>query len=222
MEALKRENISEERTSELRAKWGVSDSRRVVMNLARLTTWKGQRLLIEATRQLVAKGGFDDVVVVLAGDDQGRESYRQSLELQIAEADLAGQVRIVGHCSDVPAALAISSLSVVASIGEEAFGRAAVEAQAAGVPIIVSNIGAVPETVLVPPHVSEEKRTGWHFESGNAEQLCEIMSKALDMSTEEQAKLAKIAQHHVKQAFTKQAMCDATLCVYREFLPKNR
>lgn len=179
------------------------------MNLARLTEWKGQRVLIEATRQLIERGGYDDVLVVLAGDDQGREAYRQSLELQIAESELIEHVRIVGHCSDVPAALAIADASVVASIEAEAFGRAAVEAQAAGVPIIVSNIGAVPETVLVPPIVKAEERTGWHFENGNAEELCDLMAQALDMSEEDRAKLTKRAHDHVERSFTKQAMCSA-------------
>ncbi|WP_306303348.1 glycosyltransferase family 4 protein [Pseudovibrio denitrificans] len=191
------------------------------MNLARLTEWKGQRVLIEATRQLIERGGYDDVLVVLAGDDQGREAYRQSLELQIAESELIEHVRIVGHCSDVPAALAIADASVVASIEAEAFGRAAVEAQAAGVPIIVSNIGAVPETVLVPPIVKAEERTGWHFENGNAEELCDLMAQALDMSEEDRAKLTKRAHDHVERSFTKQAMCSATLNVYRELLPTD-
>lgn len=189
------------------------------MNLARLTEWKGQRVLIEATRQLVQRGGYDDVLVVLAGDDQGRETYRQSLELQIEESELVGNVRIVGHCSDVPAALAIADASVVASIEAEAFGRAAVEAQAAGVPVIVSNIGAVPETVLVPPVVQDEERTGWHFENGNVEELADLMAQALDLSEEERAKLTKRAHDHVERSFTKQAMCAATLDVYRELLP---
>ncbi|WP_189438351.1 glycosyltransferase family 4 protein [Pseudovibrio japonicus] len=221
LEAFNPENISDERVTDLRARWGVSDNRRVVMNLARLTEWKGQRVLIEATRQLLQRGGYEDVLVVLAGDDQGRESYRQSLELQIEESELVDNVRIVGHCSDVPAALAIADASVVASIEAEAFGRAAVEAQAAGVPVIVSNIGAVPETVLVPPLVKEEERTGWHFENGSVEELSNLMAQALDMSEEERAKLTKRAHDHVERSFTKQAMCAATLNVYRELLPAD-
>ena len=221
LEALNPENVSDERITDLRARWGVSDNRRVVMNLARLTEWKGQRVLIEATRQLVQRGGYNDVLVVLAGDDQGRETYRQSLELQIEESELVENVRIVGHCSDVPAALAIADLSVVASIEAEAFGRAAVEAQAAGVPVIVSNIGAVPETVLVPPLVKEEERTGWHFENASTEELSDLMAQVLDMSEEERAKLTKRGHDHVERSFAKQAMCAATLNVYRELLPAD-
>lgn len=222
MEALRPETISEDRVTDLRARWGVSEHRRVVMNLARLTAWKGQRLLVEATRQLIARGDFDDVLVVLAGDHQGRETYRLSLEQQITEAQLQHNVRIVGHCSDVPAALALADLSVVASIEAEAFGRAAVEAQASGVPVIVSNIGAVPETVLVPPVVPEEERTGWHFISEDAEDLCEKMANALSMDPAEVDALAHRARQHVERSFTKQAMCSATIDVYREVLNEKR
>ena len=222
MEALRAESVSEDRITDLRAHWGISEHRRVVINLARLTAWKGQGLLIEAIRLLIAQGNFEDVLVVLAGDHQGREAYRSSLEQQITDAQLQDNVRIVGHCSDVPAALALADLSVVASVEAEAFGRAAVEAQAAGVPVVVSNIGAVPETVLVPPVVPEEERTGWHFISGDAEDLRQKMAYALSLDPTEVDSLARRARQHVQRSFTKQAMCSATIDVYREVLQEKR
>ena len=44
--------------------------------------------------------------------------------------------------------------STVPSTEPEAFGRVAVEAQAMGAPVVVSDLGAVPETVLAPPQTS--------------------------------------------------------------------
>ena len=71
----------------------------------------------------------------------------------IAARGLGGRVRIVGHCDDVPAAFAIADVAVIASTEPEAFGRAAVEAEAMGVPVVATALGAAPETVLAPPEV---------------------------------------------------------------------
>ena len=41
---------------------------------ARLTGWKGQKVLIEAAARL-RDAGLTDVAFILAGDPQGRDSY---------------------------------------------------------------------------------------------------------------------------------------------------
>ncbi|MDD7910029.1 glycosyltransferase family 4 protein [Pseudovibrio exalbescens] len=218
LEALAPENVSEERRSALRAAWGLTGKERVVLNLARLTAWKGHAVLIDAFRALARDSAMQDVVVILAGDHQGRDEYKETLEHHIANAGLEGRVRLVGHCADVGAALAISDVSVVASIEPEAFGRAAVEAQAAGVPVIVSDIGAVPETVLVPPVVSENERTGWHFPNRDVSALASRLEEALCMPQEARVSMAERARSHVAYKFSKQAMCDATLDFYEQHL----
>ena len=116
---------------------------------ARLTGWKGQKVLVEAAARL-RDAGLADVGFVLAGDPQGRDSYVRELDALIARASLKGIVRRVGHCSDMPAAFLAASVVTVPSTEPEAFGRSAVEAQAMGTPVVVSDLGAVPETVLAP------------------------------------------------------------------------
>jgi hypothetical protein len=56
--------------------------------------------------------------------------------------------------------LTIASVLAAPSIAPEAFGRAAVEAQAM---VVVSNRGALPETVLAPPQTPAGARTGWRI-----------------------------------------------------------
>ena len=48
---------------------------RVILQAARLTSWKGQSVLIEAAARLEAAGRLGNAVVVLAGDAQGRNTY---------------------------------------------------------------------------------------------------------------------------------------------------
>ena len=67
---------------------------------------------------------------------------RRELERLIEARGLEGRVRIVGHCEDAPAALALADVAVIASTEPEAFGRTAVEAAAMGVPVVATALGA--------------------------------------------------------------------------------
>lgn len=209
-------NISGERVEAMRKAWGVSAGDRVVLQMARLTGWKGQTVLIDAVAQIA--GDFPNMVAILAGDAQGRDGYVAELTDRIATAGLDGKVRLVGHCGDVPAAMAVADISVVASTEPEAFGRAAVEAQAGGVPVIVSNLGAVPETVLAPPEVSGDERTGWRVPPGDSGALAQAMRTALTMPDDTRQTMIVRARDHVTASFSLEAMTGATLEQYRRLL----
>ncbi|MBV6656135.1 MAG: glycosyltransferase family 4 protein [Devosiaceae bacterium] len=188
--------------------WPIPDGAKLVLHIARLTEWKGQEVAIGALAQLP-----DDVHLVLAGEDQGRTRYTEGLKAQAAELGLSARVHFVGH-ADPARALASADVCVVPSIRPEAFGRAAVEAQAAGVPVIVSKLGAVPETVLAPPEVADEDRTGWHVAAGDKEALADAIIGALNLAPGARDAHIKRAQAHVHRRFSLEAMCEATLAVY--------
>ncbi|MEJ8476387.1 glycosyltransferase family 4 protein [Roseibium algae] len=217
LKALAPGAVSSERLQALSSAWGLKEGRPVVMNLARLTNWKGQGVLIDAMAEL-AEAGDDKTVAVLAGDAQGRDAYLADLKARIAKHGLADRVLLVGHCDDVPAALALADVSVVASIEPEAFGRAAVEAQAAHVPVIVSDLGAVPETVLGPPETDEADRTGWRVPPGKPEDLAIALRHALDLDSRALKALTTRAAAHVTRNFSVETMCARTLKVYQDLL----
>jgi glycosyltransferase involved in cell wall biosynthesis len=216
LQRFRRESVEEPRRVALRREWGLSGAEKVVLNLARLTAWKGQKILIEAAA-LPPLAGHDRLVVVLAGHAQGRESYRREIEALIAARGLGGRVKIVGHCADVPAALAIADVAVIASTEPEAFGRAAVEAEAMGVPVVVTAHGAAPETVLAPPRVTAESRTGWHVPPGDPQSLAGAVAAALALGPAERQALAGRSRAHAER-FSVEAMQAATLEVYHRVL----
>jgi glycosyltransferase involved in cell wall biosynthesis len=114
--------------------------------------------------------------------------------------------------------MATARVAVVASIEPEAFGRAATEAQALGTPVIVSDLGAVPETVLAPPDVAASARTGWRVPAGDADALADALEGVLALDEADRSALAARARAHVEQHFSLQAMTGATLDVYRRVL----
>jgi glycosyltransferase involved in cell wall biosynthesis len=95
----------------------------------------------------------------------------------------------------------------VPSTEAEAFGRVAVEAQAMGVPVVVSDLGAVPETVLAPPQVRPEQRTGWRVPADDAQALADAIATALDMGASARDAMARRARNHVEGAFSLDRMC---------------
>jgi len=207
------DQVGPDRVEKTRRTWLAGPDERIILLAGRLTSWKGQRVLIRAAAILRDKG-YRDLLFILAGDAQGRDGYVAELDALITELNLGGIVRRVGHVTDMPAALVASALVTVPSTAPEAFGRVAVEAQAMGVPVVVSNLGAVPETVLAPPQVRPDLRTGWHVPANAPEALAEALIEALGLLPSAREALATRARRHVEQHFSLERMVGETLDCY--------
>ena len=113
--------------------------------VGRLEQWKGQDVFIRSL-SMIKDLPFAAVCV---GDIKENSTYAAHLHKMILELKLQERVKLVGHCTDMPAALMLSDVVVSASSTEpEAFGRIAVEAQAMGRPVVASAQGGSLETVL--------------------------------------------------------------------------
>jgi glycosyltransferase involved in cell wall biosynthesis len=210
--------VAPDRISALRHAWGVDGGRPIILLAARLTSWKGQTVLVEAVNQLRAAGRLGDAVAVLAGDSQGRDGYVETIDRRIAEAGLEGVVRRVGHVNDMPAAFLAADVTVVASTEPEAFGRTAAEAQAMGCPVIATAIGAPPETVAAVDIVGEDAATGWLVPPADPGALAMALDRALSLTPERRRQMADVARTRVERMFSLDAMKRATLAVYDELL----
>ncbi len=194
----------------LTQEWRVPDGCAIIMMPGRLTRWKGHHILVDA----MAKLKRDDVFCVMIGDDQGRTEYRAEVENAIREKGLEGRVRIIGHCSDMPAAYMLANVVVSASTDPEGFGRVPIEAQAMGRPIIATNHGGAMETIL-PGY------TGWLVPPGDADAMANAMEEALNMDSEQRSFMATHAMMHVAEHFTRGRMVDETMNVYAELLQEK-
>ncbi len=212
--------VDNDRVVALRESWGVEPDQRIVLLAARMTDRKGHRVLIEAAALLAARG-LADTLFVLAGDPQGRTGYLATLDGLAKERGVAGIVRRVGHCEDMPAAYLAASVVVVPSTRAEAFGLAAVEAQAMGKPVIVSNLGALPETVLAPPEVEPEENTGWRVPPGDPAALAAALERVLASGASALDALAARARAHVEAHFSNDGMTEAVLDAYAAVLDNH-
>ena len=109
----------------------------------------------------------------------------------------------------MPAAMAMASVVVNASLEPEGFGRVVIEAQAMARPVIATGHGGAAETV-------EHDVTGWLVTPGDPAQLALALDWVLGLPADERAAFGAAAREAVCGAYTTRAMQDATIAVYRE------
>jgi len=207
------DKVTPERRDLLMKTWKIKSGEAVILFPARLSPIKNHQLLIEAMVHL-KKNGKRLPVLCFVGDDQGRIGYTENLLSLIRKEGLEKNIKLVGACTDMPAALSFSSVVVMPSKVPEGFGRVPVEAMAMGVPVIASNLGATQTTVV-------DGKTGWLLPPDNAKQWAACIDQALAMTDKERKKMAVAARKHVEANFTNAAMVAQTLAVYDQLMKKE-
>lgn len=204
--------VTPDRVDNLRAAWGLdpADRRMKLLLAGRLTRIKGHLMIVEAATRLKARGRRD-FLILFAGDDQGRIEYRHEVERAIAAAGLEEQVKLVGHCDDMPAAYLVCDIAMLPTTKPESFGRAAVEPQVMGKPVLASDHGGTTETV-----VSGE--TGWLVPVDDPEAWALAIAKAIDVGHARLAAMGQAAANRARRLYSVDAMCEATLAAYARVL----
>jgi glycosyltransferase involved in cell wall biosynthesis len=126
-------------------------ARRVVSTVANLRPGKGHDVLLKAAAHVVRR--IPDVMFQIVGDGPRREE----LERLASTLRISAQVQFLGHRDDVPEVLRESDVFAFPSF-MEASPNAVLEAMAAGLPIVATRVGGIPEVIeheqgglLVPP-----------------------------------------------------------------------
>jgi glycosyltransferase involved in cell wall biosynthesis len=180
----------------------------------RLTRIKGHLLIVEAARRM-REQGTDNFLIIFAGDDQGRVEYRQEVENAVAAAGLADEIRLVGHCDDMPAAYQICDIAMLPTIKPESFGRTAVEPQVMGKPVLASDHGGTTETVV-------NGETGWLVKVDAPDAWALAMTRAVEMGGPRLAAMGQAAANRARRLYSVEAMCEATLDAYTKVLAARR
>lgn len=212
-------HISQTDITEQSAAWGVQEGEFVILCPARLTRWKGQMVLLEAVARLT--GNFRLVLTGNTFDKTGAESrFAQELKARASEMGFTDRLVFAGHVANMPLAYAVSDLAVLPSLDPEPFGRTAVEAQAATLPVIVSDAGGFRETVREDDASSESpvQRTGWRVPPGDVAALTARLQAVANLSREELSTIGQAARQWVMENFTTEKMCAQTLQIYQSVI----
>jgi glycosyltransferase involved in cell wall biosynthesis len=179
------------------------DSAPVVGMVAALEERKGHRFLFEAAAEL--KRGGDRLHYKIAGDGPELEKLRALA----AALGLQAEIEFVGFVSDVAAFLASIDLFVLPSLFE-GLGVAALEAMAAGKPVIATEVGGLSELV-------EDRRTGLLVPPGDAHALARAIHELVSQD-DLMRELGENGRRRVAERFTMERMARQNEAYYYELL----
>jgi len=128
----------------------------IIGHVARLSPEKDQLTLLKSFA-IVAKR-LENATLVIAGDGQ----MRQQLQTEAIQLGVADKISFLGFRNDIPELLQTFGLFVLSSI-KEGTSLTILEAMAAGLPVVATNVGGNPEVVehghtgyIVPPKHPEK------------------------------------------------------------------
>jgi len=206
-------SISPERAMVLRRGWKIARGQRVVLMPGRIDPAKGQLTLVEAARVLT-NGGLRGVAFVLAGNNREHFDYAKKIAAQAEAHGVAHLIRQIGVCPDMAGAYLATDLVAIPQIEPPAFPLAAAEAMAMARPVIATNVGALPETVLAPPNVLESARTGWLAEPDDPVSFARAIAEALAAEASTYGAIGTRARRLANQFFTPARTAAAALDLY--------
>jgi glycosyltransferase involved in cell wall biosynthesis len=146
-----------------RAALGLDQDSLVGIIVANLIPYKGHRDLIEGLAHVLAQIS-SPWRILAAGRDQG---LRAELEAFAREKGVSGRIQFIGEREDVPSLLAAADFGVLTS-REEGFSNVILEGMAAGLPMVVTDVGGNPEAVV-------DGETGLVVPAGNPQAIGEAI-----------------------------------------------
>ena len=192
-------------------KWEINKEKKIILVPGRLTSWKGQELLIEAINLVKIELGYEAFHVVILGSDQGRDLYKKKLIRLTEQYRLTNQIKFIDHCKDMALAYKVSDIIISPSIEPEAFGRVAIEAQSMEKLIIASNIGGSNETIV-------NEKTGFLFDAGDENDLSKKIIRSITMDETALHLIGKEGRKNVIKKFNVEKMCFSTYSEYKRLL----
>jgi len=212
--------ISGDRIAAQRRIWGLLPHMRVVLVGGRVAPHNGQMSMVDAARLILAQGRRD-IAFVFAGEDRRHLQYAASLRKRARLHGIDTLCRFVGHCPDMPAALATADVVVVPALQPPLTGRLVTEAQAVGRPVVTTAVGMLPENVLAPPRMREALRTGWVVRPGQAGELAMAVTAALANDTTAAEALGARARQFAEFMFSPQSVAGAIRDLYISLLARD-
>jgi glycosyltransferase involved in cell wall biosynthesis len=186
--------------------FAVPQRARVLGVIAQLIARKGHRHLLAALPPLL--DSYPDLHVLCFG----KGPLHRDLSARVAAPPFAGRVRLVGFYEHLPRVLPCL-YGVVHPADMEGLGVSLLQAAAAGVPIIASRAGGIPEVV-------RDGINGWLVPPGDVGALGRAIAKLLD-DPARAASMGQAGRAIVRESFSVQAMVEGNWRTYRTVL-QNR
>jgi glycosyltransferase involved in cell wall biosynthesis len=190
----------------LRQTFRPSGARVAIGLIGRINRMKGHTLLIEAAERLQMRGFHDFSLVFVGSPPPGQDIFLTQLRERIANSPLRDRIVVQGYMDEVTPAYTALDIVCVPSTEPEAFGLVAVEAMAAGRPVVAARIGGLPEVVV-------DGETGYLHPPGDARALA---ARLEDLLTDPQrrSEFGRAGRARFQREFTVAAMQERMLLSY--------
>jgi glycosyltransferase involved in cell wall biosynthesis len=192
---------------QLRERTGVAPGTKLIGNIAALVGHKDHATLLRASREIMARRG--DVAMIVIGDG---EMKAHLLQLR-SELGLNGFVHFTGFIPQAQQLLPGFDVFTLSS-RTEGLGSIVLDAGLAGVPVVATAAGGLPEAVL-------EGHTGLLAPVGDAGALAAALLRMLD-EPGLAGRLAGAAQQRVRTEFTVAGMVQRYIEIYGALLARRR
>ena len=196
------------RRAAVRARLGLGPDALAVGAVGRVSIEKGHEHLLEAVRRLAPR--HPGLVAVLGGTGPDVERLKQ----RATALGIADRLVMPGYVADATEILEALDIAVLPSVLAEGFPTASMEAQAAGLPIVASDIGGTRETLVVG-------ETGFLCPPGDAEALAASLAPLLEDAGLRQ-RMGAAARRRIAADFTLEGMVAAMSGLYDRVLADDR
>lgn len=193
------------RRDEIRSGLGWDKERPIALFVSVLRPGKGFDVLFDAIPRIRAKVP-DFQVKIVGGGELEADLRRQAVIFGDA-------VELMGQRMDVPALLGASDL-LIQSSWSEALPTVLIEAGAAALPAVATDVGGTKEIV-------QNGKSGFVVPAGDAEALAEKVTKIL-MSPDLSQKLGSLAHKFVSKTFSLEKQAKETFSLYERVLKESK
>jgi hypothetical protein len=190
--------------SGLRASLGIRPDAVVATAVAALIKLKGLDLAVRALSHIPKSAPEVHLLVVGEGEE------RHSLERLVRRLGLERRVHLIGHRSDVGAIYRDATDLAVLSSRRDALPLAAAEAGLAGIPVVGTRIGGIPELVL-------EEKTGLLVDPESPQALARALHR-LAVNPDERRWMGSQGRAWVLEQFTLKRMVSSFQAEYERMI----
>lgn len=183
---------------------GIPEQRRIFFYSGHMEPRKGVAVIMNAANRLSECREQDDWHILLCGN-KGNES-RQYEQMLTEEART--RVTFAGYRSDLEILCRGCYVAMIMSTGWDSFPRTGMEVQASGLPLIVSDLRGINESV-------EDGVTGLILKAGDADELSAAMKRLLD-DRAWRDQLSRQARLRIEKNFTIHRQLSALTNVVRQ------
>ena len=193
---------------EARSQLGLPGTDTVIFGtVGRLTKVKAHAVLLNAFKEVAAKHGKS--FLVIAGTGQ----LDEDLHKQAQDLGIGGRVIFLGQRQDIAVVLRAFDFFVLPSLSE-GHPLVLLEAMAAGLPLIATNVGGIPE-ILCDPHPAKL------INPGSVTDLYEAMNDIYNMDDQERIEAGKALRERVMEKFTLENMVSSMTALYQQVYRKR-